>query len=237
MTEGLQIERAEHTLIVTADRGEENLYTTEMIDALCVAVDAAARDGLRFVRLRARGPVFCVGRERAGTTPLELRAEAALIVGVNETFRTTPLTVIAEVSGDAAGFGVGLVAAADVAIAGASARFWFPEVLGGLAPTIVISWLSKSVPYKIAYDLVTTGDPIDAKTARTLGLVTEVADDDAVEWAVDDRIKRLSDMSPGAIKEIKEFFVRTRGLDPGESAIASVEALALSAVRNRAEKA
>ena len=236
MAEGLHVERAEHTLIVTAQRGEENLYTGEMIDALADSVVDAARDDLRFVRLRARGPVFCVGRERAGKTPLELRAEAARIVRVNETLRITPLTVIAEVGGDAAGFGAGLVASADIAVASASARFWFPEILGGLAPSIVISWLSKSVPYKVAYDLVTTGEPVDAHAARSLGLVTEVADDDALEQVVDHRIKRLADMSPGAIKEIKEFFVRTRGLDPGNSAIASVEALALSAVRNRADK-
>jgi methylglutaconyl-CoA hydratase len=235
MAEGLHVERADHTLIATAEHGAENLFSSDMIDALSNAVEDAARDGLRFVRLRSRGPVFCVGRERAGKTPLELRAEAARIVRVNETLRTTPLTVIAEVHGDAAGFGAGLVASADVAVAAESARFWFPEILSGLAPSVVISWLAKAVPYKIAYDLVTTADVIDASEARALGLVTEVVPDGSLEAAVDDRIKRLADMSPGAIKEIKEFFVRVRGLGPSDSATASVDALALSATRVRAE--
>src|SRR5918999_2660570 len=235
MVEGLVLERDEITLVATAERGEENLYSSQMIDALSEAVESPARDGLRFVRLRSRSPVFCVGRERTGQTPLELRAEAARIVRLNETLRTTPLTVVAEVNGDAAGFGAGLVAAADIAISGSAARFWFPEILGGLAPSIVISWLSKTVPYKVAYDLVATGDPVDAHTAQRLGLVTEVVENGGVETAVDVRIKRLGDMSPGAIKEIKEFFVRIRGLDSGDSATASVEALALSAVRNRAD--
>lgn len=206
------------------------------IDALCDAVDEAARDGLRFVRIRSRGPVFCVGRDRAGKTALDLRSEAARIVRINETLTTTPLTVVAEISGDAAGFGVGLVAAADVAVAAESARFWFPEIAGGLAPTIVISWLAKTVPYKVAYDMVTTGDAIDARTARSLGFVTEVAGDDGVEAAVDGRLKRLSDASPGALREIKEFFVRVRDLGPTSSASASIDTLALSAVRNQAEK-
>ncbi len=236
MANGLHLERTDHTLIATAARGEENLFSGEMIDALSDALDAAAKDDLRFVRLRSDGPVFCVGRERAGRTPLELRAEAARIVRVNEAIRTTPLTVIAEVSGDAAGFGAGIVAAADIAVAAQSARFWFPEIQSGLAPSIVISWLSKTVPYKVAYDLVTTGEPIDAHQARALGLITEVVPDDAIQEAVDERIKRLADMSAGAIKEIKEFFVRTRSLDPASSAIASVETLALSAVRNRVDQ-
>jgi methylglutaconyl-CoA hydratase len=235
MAEGLHVERADHTLIATAEHGDENLFSAEMMDALSEAVEQAARDGLRFVRLRSKGPVFCVGRERVGKSPLELRAEAARIVRVNETLRTTPITVIAEVHGDAAGFGAGLVASADIAVAAESARFWFPEILGGLAPSIVISWLSKAVPYKIAYDLVTTADVVEAPQARALGLVTDVVTDDSLEAAVDDRIKRLADMSSGAIKEIKEFFVRIRGLDPQNSATASVEALALSATRNRSE--
>jgi enoyl-CoA hydratase/carnithine racemase len=121
-------------------------------------------------------------------------------------------------------------------VASQSARFWFPEILGGLAPSIVISGLSKTVPYKVAYELVTTGEPIDANQARALGLITDVVPDDAIQEAVDERIKRLADMSAGAIREIKEFFVRIRSLDPANSAIASVEALALSAVRNRADQ-
>ena len=235
MADGLHLERDDHTLIATAEHGDENLFSSEMIDALSDAVEDAAHDGLRFVRLRGRGPVFCVGRERSGQTPLELRAEAARIVRLNETLRTAPLTVIAEVHGDAAGFGAGLVASADIAVAAESARFWFPEILGGLAPSIVISWLSKAVPYKVAYDLVTTAEAVDATGARILGLVTDVVPDGSLEAAVDGRIKRLADMSPGAIKEIKEFFVHVRGLDPSASAAASVDALAMSATRIRSE--
>ena len=223
-------------MVATAQRGDQNLFSGEMIDALSDAVEEAARDGLRFVRIRARGSVFCVGRDRAGATPLELRDEAARIVRVNDTLRTTPLTVVAEVQGDAAGFGAGLVASADIAVAAESARFWFPEILGGLAPTIVISWLSKSIPYKVAFDMVTSGEPIGAREAERLGLVTAVEPMERLEASVDERLERLAGASAGAIREIKQFFVRTRGLDPAASSAAAIEALALSAVRNKVER-
>jgi methylglutaconyl-CoA hydratase len=186
--------------------------------------------------LRAEGPVFCVGRDRAGTTPIELRDEAARIVRVNETLRTTPVTVVAEVHGHAAGFGAGLVASADVAVAAADAQLWFPEISGGLAPSIVISWLAHTVPYKVAFDLVTTGRRVDAHEARDLGLVTDVVAADSLPRAVEARLEALRAMSPGGIKEIKEFFARVRGLDPANAARTAVEALALSAVRNKAEQ-
>ena len=236
MAAGLEVERSDDTVIITAASDDENLFSLEMIGALSDEIDAATVDGLRFARIRARGPVFCVGRERVGTTPLALRDEAALIVRANETLRTTPLTVIAEVHGDAAGFGMGVVASADIAIAADTARFWFPEILGGLAPSVVISWLSKTVPYKVAFHMVTTGDPVDAHEAKRLGLITDAVPAGELEAVVDHRLKRLRDMSPGGIKEIKEFFVRIRNLDPAQSSVSAVETLALSAVRNKAEK-
>jgi methylglutaconyl-CoA hydratase len=138
------------------------------------------------------------------------------------------------VHGDAAGFGTGLVAASDVAVAGEDARFWWPEILGGLAPSIVISWLAKMVPHKVAFDLVSTGDPIDAREAQRLGLVTEVVPTGLVEQTAHDRIKRLADMNPAALREIKEFFTRIRPFDPATAAASSVEALAFSAARLQA---
>ena len=111
--EGLAIEQRSATVVATIERGDQNSFSSEMIDALADAIDEATQDGsTRFVRIRARGPVFCVSRDRAGTTPEELRAEAERIVRINETLRTTPLISIAEVQGDAAGFGGGIVAAA-----------------------------------------------------------------------------------------------------------------------------
>jgi len=163
--EGLEIERQGAALVATVERGDQNSFTSEMIDTLADAIDGAAGDGsTRFVRIRARGPVFCVSRDRAGTTPEELRAEAGRIVRINETLRTTPLVSIAEAQGDAAGFGCGIVGACDIAVASEEARFWFPEIRMGLAPTVVISWASKLLPPKRAFDMVVTGEPISFST-------------------------------------------------------------------------
>jgi methylglutaconyl-CoA hydratase len=232
--EGLQFDRDGDSLIVTIDRGDENHFTGPMTQGVIDAVATAEAEDLRFIRLRAEGSVFCTGRERVARTPIELRAEAARIVRANESFRNSALTVLAEVQGDAAGFGTGLVAGADIAVASEDARFWWPEIVGGLAPTIVISWLAKLIPYKIAFDLVTGGRPIDARRAQELGLVTDVVPRDEVVARADERIKLLSEMSSEAIREIKQFFIRIRSLDPATAALTSVEALALSAARLQA---
>lgn len=232
MIEGLEIERQGATLVATVERGEQNSFSGEMIDALVDAIDDASADPTcRFVRLRARGSVFCLARDRKGSTPDELRDEAGRIVRINETLRTTPLVVIAEVNGDAAGFGCGLVGSSDIAVSSDAARFWFPEIRMGLAPTVVISWASKLLPPKRAFDMVVTGVPIDASTAATVGLITEAVPAEAVAPRVDERIAAMEALDAAGVREIKRFFTHVRSMDGPSAARASIDPLVLGSLR------
>lgn len=233
-TDGLAIERREATLLATIDHGDKNLFSVAMIEELSQQVRAAADDrALRFVRLRARGDVFCLGREgasREGPAPSAraVRAMAASIVGLNELLQTTPLIVIAEVQGDAAGFGAGLVGNADLAVAADSTRISAPEVLSGYAPTVVIGWLAHAVPRKRAFDIVATGAWVDSESALRDGLITEAVPADRLETRVDERVDELSALDAAALRDIKSFFARTRAMDPANAAAASIDALALA---------
>src|SRR3954471_5802334 len=104
-------------LEVVIDRPPDNLLTV----GLCAELTELLLNpppGAHVLRLRAAGEVFCLGRERAGTTPAELRAETRTLVSLHRALRDTPLVTVAEVNGDAAGFGVGGLAALDLAWAG-----------------------------------------------------------------------------------------------------------------------
>lgn len=237
-TEGLTIERREATLLVTADNGEENLFSVAMVKELSDELAAAASEpDLRFVRLRSRGDVFCLGREGASgeatPAPRDVQAVAAAIVGLNERLQTTPLVVVAEVQGDAAGFGAGLVGNADLAVAAEGARFSFPEILAGYAPTIVIGWLTRTIARKRAFEMVATGAWVDAKTALRDGLITEVVPDERLETRVDERIGELAAVDAIALRDAKGFFSHTRAMDPASAAAASIDSLAV-AVAGRA---
>lgn len=230
--DGLRLETSGPTLSATIDAGEGNLFSREMMDALVDAVGEAGRsEDLRFVRLRAEGEAFCMGRAKGGTTPDELRGMARRIATVNETLRTTPLTVIAEVNGPAAGFGVGMVGASDIAVASTTATFAFPEIKAGFAPAVVISWAKFMLPPRLLYDMVSTGDPIDAGGALAAGLVTELVAPDALPGRVDERIARLEQVDAFALREMKRFLVFTRAMDPATAALASTDTLVFSGLR------
>jgi methylglutaconyl-CoA hydratase len=232
--EGLAIERDGATLLVTIDNGEKNLFTPAMVGELSGEIRAAAAGpDLRFVRLRARGDVFCLGRPGASRegprpAPRAVQAVAGAIVDLNELLQTTPLTVVAEVQGDAAGLGVGLVGSADLAVAAERARFSFPEILTGYAPAVVMGWLPHALPRKRAFDMVATGTWVDAETALRDGLVTEVVAGDRLEARVDERIAELEALDATALRDVKSFLARTRAMDPASAAATSVDALALA---------
>jgi methylglutaconyl-CoA hydratase len=233
-TDGLTIEPRGSTLTVTVDNGEQNLFSHAMIEELSDQLRAAAEDPeLRFARLGAQGEVFCLGREGAagdGAPPSgrAVRAMAASIVELNELLQTTPLIVIAEVHGDAAGFGAGLVGNADLAIAAEAARLRVPEILSGYAPTVVIGWLARAIPRKRAFEMVATGAWVDAEALLRDGLITEVVADDRLGPRVDERISELEALDATALRDVKAFFSRTRAMDPASAAAASIDALALA---------
>lgn len=235
---GLAFERRDATLLVTVDHGERNLFSVAMVKRLSDEIRAAeAEAGLRFVRLRASGDVFCLGREGAdGGAPPSSRAVrdvAAAIVELNERLQTTPLIVVAEVNGDAAGFGAGLVGNADVAVAAAGARFSFPEILAGYAPTIVIAWLPHAIPRKRAFEMASTGVWVDADTALRDALITEAVPADRLDARVDARIAELAALDADALRDVKRFLSATRGMDPPSAAAASIDALALTVTGRR----
>jgi methylglutaconyl-CoA hydratase len=232
--EPLRLSREGAVLLADIDRPPSNMFDGAMIEALTEEVRAAeSSPGLRFLRLRAEGDAFCLGRDPEGSSPVELRAVAARITALNLELRRSPLIVVAEVQGDAAGFGAGIVACADVAIAADSAEFWFPELGAGLPPSIVISWLAKLVPRKVAFDLVTSGRRFPADEARDLGLVTDVAPAADLADAVDARLQQLGELDPTSLRDVKRMVSQAIRSDEDDAPGWATDALAVAALRLR----
>lgn len=187
------------------DNGPDNLVTVQTCEALTAYLHDPPPDAHVLV-LAADGPVFCLGRERRATTAAELRAEVGALVALNRALADSRLVTVAQVHGDAAGYGVGLAALCDLAVAAPSARFWFPEVEMDLAPAVVLAWLPRVVGRQQAFRLTATGRKIGAAEAAALGLVTLVAPSDAaLATTARDEIAHLTKHSRRVHGEIKTF--------------------------------
>ena len=231
--EGLRSQLDDGVLEVVIDRGDQNIFSLAMCDHLR-ALLTDPPDGAHVLRLRAEGPTFCMGRDRAGETVAELRAETATIIALNQALSSSPLVTVAEVGGDAAGYGVGLAALCDVSIAAPSARFSFPEVSIDLAPSVVLTWLPRLVGRKQAFFLAATGDQVEARRAAELGLLTEVsATDEGLPELVSARIAGLKRWSPRVHAQISEFLLATEDLTESQAYGLAAERLVTGSLERR----
>ncbi|EKV27710.1 Enoyl-CoA hydratase [Caenispirillum salinarum AK4] len=119
-----------------------------------------------------------------------------------------PVPVIAAVNGFALGGGMELAMHADIIIAGRSAKFGQPEVKVGIMPGAGgTQRLTRAVGKFRAMRLCLTGEVIDAEEAYGMGLVSRVVEDDQVMATALDTAKRLSELPPIALAQIKEVIL------------------------------
>ncbi|VVN65486.1 enoyl-CoA hydratase/isomerase family protein [Pseudomonas fluorescens] len=145
--------------------------------------DADADPSVRVVIVTGAGRGFCAGadtREFKVLTPDNqslVERRAALTTELQGLVKRMSKPVIAAVNGYAMGGGSGLALSCDLALAGESARFGYPEVKHGIVAAIVMAGLVEHVGRKAAFDLVATGRTLDAHEARQLGMINRVVAD------------------------------------------------------------
>jgi len=152
------------------------LYTQDLLDLAKVLTTCAADGDLRALIITGRNNTFCGGRIGAKglTRASDVAEDLNAILRVNTALNSLSVPVIVAVEGQAFGFGFGMTAQVDYAIAADNAVFSLPEMSHGLPPLIVFTYLFRFVPYKRAFELAVTSRPISAKEASDAGILTEV---------------------------------------------------------------
>lgn len=125
--------------------------------------------------------------------------------------------VIAQVHGVAAANGAGLVAAADLAVAGESARLGLTAINVGLNCVGPVIPVTRSVGRKKALELLFYGDLISAKEALDMGLINKVVPDADLDKETRDWGAILAQKSPVALQIAKKAFYSAADLDYGKS--------------------
>ena len=193
MSELVLIERdaygIEGVVRLTLNRPEAfNALSEAMLEALEHALQEVAASDARVVVLAGEGRAFCAGHDLK-----EMRAEPALdyyrelfarCSRMMLTIQRMPQPVIARVHGIATAAGCQLVAMCDLAVASSEARFAVSGVNLGLFCATPSVPLSRNVSRKAAFEMLVTGEFIDAATARERGLVNRVASPGELDNAI-----------------------------------------------------
>jgi enoyl-CoA hydratase/carnithine racemase len=206
---GVIVERSGDVLSFVLDNPEHgNEVTGAMFDVMLAELRAeAVRPRARVLRVRARGKVFCTGRERAGRNIATVRLESQRVLEFKRALRTSPLISIAEVHGDTFGFGFGLAIVCDFVLVAKHASLGFPEMHHGLAPSAIMSYLGEYLLPRHAFPLVLFGDPIDAEHALEIGLISQVCAADRLSADAETLVRRILQLDENASRRCKEFFL------------------------------
>lgn len=193
-----------------------NALSDAMLAALQAQIDALAENrATRAVILRGAGKVFCAGHDlkemtagrqaedggKAYFADLFTRC-ARVMTGLSR----IPQPVIAEVHGIATAAGCQLVASCDMAVAAEGTRFGVNGVNIGLFCSTPMVALSRNIPRKHAFEMLTTGQFIEADRAQALGLVNRVVPHDDLQAATRELADAVAAKLGAAVKIGKRAF-------------------------------
>lgn len=207
----LEIRGGEARLTLCRPNSGNALRMQDIVEARAAITDAGKTAGVRVLRIRAEGDVFCAGRAHEPSMQPDNLPEAlqtVLVQPILELYASLyalDITSIAEVQGDAHGLGCGLVAACDLAVATNAARFSLPEMQKNLPPTLALSALGPKVHPKAVAHLVLGALTLDAAGALAAGLVGEIVIADALATRVDEIVRGLVSYHALAIKTVKRY--------------------------------
>lgn len=163
-----------------------NALSEALMTALQTELDALAQDdSVRVVVIAAAGKAFCAGHDL-----VEMRASPSLnyyqelfkqCARVMMNVQRLPVPVIARVHGVATAAGCQLVAMCDLAVASSNAKFAVSGVNLGLFCSTPGVALARNLGRKAAFEMLVTGEFIDAQKAQAEGLINRVAEPDQLD--------------------------------------------------------
>ena len=193
-----------------------NALSDAMLAALQSELDEiAATPTIRAVIIKGVGKAFCAGHDlkemtagrqaedggRAYFKDLFDRCAAMML-----TIQRMPQPVIAQTHGIATAAGCQLVATCDMAVAAEGTRFGVNGVNIGLFCSTPMVALSRNIPRKQAFEMLTTGQFIQADKAEALGLINKVVPADQLDVATLDLAETIAGKLAAAVKIGKQAF-------------------------------
>jgi enoyl-CoA hydratase/carnithine racemase len=190
-----------------------NSLSEAMLAALQTELDLLATDdSVRVLVIGASGKAFCAGHDlkemRAAPSLAYYEKLFAQCARMMLSIQRLPVPVIAKVQGIATAAGCQLVAMCDLAVATNHSRFAVSGVNLGLFCSTPSVALSRNVPRKTAFEMLVTGDFIDAAQAQARGLVNRVVPGDELDAEVDRLCATITAKPRVAIALGKQLFYR-----------------------------
>ena len=195
-----------------------NVLSDDLLNTLQEELDSVGKSkNIRCVIISGAGNGFCAGHDLKEMTNKRQNPDGGvayfrdLFVRCSKmmtTIRSLPQPVIAQVHGIATAAGCQLVASCDLAVADDSARFGVNGVNIGLFCSTPMVALTRAVGRKRAFEMLVTGQFIEAKEAKEIGLINKISEIGQLEKTTNELALQITSKLGDAVKIGKEAFYK-----------------------------
>lgn len=233
----LTVTKTQGIAILTLNRPEKrNALTAELIDAFSQTLKTLSTEKIHAVIVKGAGGYFCSGNDIKAMQEISMggkeenQQDAQSLANLIYQFYTLPIPTIVLAEGVVLGGGMGLVAAADIAIAATETIFGLPEVSIGLTPSIISPYIISAIGERLAPYYFFTGKRFSATEAERIGLINHMVPADTLLEAGMALAETIGSHSPAAIKAAKEL-IRHISREPITAGLAHKTAEHLADIR------
>jgi len=224
----IRLDHARGITTITLDSPHNrNALSTQLMRELLAALDDAGSDpDVRVVVLDHTGPVFSSGADLSETAAAASTGDmpANILGDILAAVVSCPKPVIAAVRGSARAGGVGLIAAADLAVCAETATFAFSEVRIGVIPALISATVLPRLAPRAAAELYLTGEIFDGTRAAGIGLVSTAVTVEKVDTVVRSWCSSLVRGAPNAVAATKRLLSQKPAIaDIDDLAVLSLE--------------
>ncbi len=188
-----------------------NVLSANMLHALIQTLEEIAHDDhIRVIILAANGPAFCAGHDlKEMKAHINIEYQRSLFELCSDLMMRIirmPQPIIAKVNGIATAAGCQLVAMCDLAVASKQAKFAVSGINVGLFCATPAVALTRNIGRKQAFEMLVTGDFIDAEKAEKWGLINHAVAADELEETTLNLAQKIAAKAPLAIRYGKGLF-------------------------------
>jgi enoyl-CoA hydratase/carnithine racemase len=239
--ENLIVEDALPAAVITLNRPDKlNALSLALMRELTTELERQGeRDEVAVIVIRGAGRAFSAGHDLKELVDRSLEEQRTLFKACERLMAVVqgvPQPVIASVHGIATAAGCQLVAACDLAVASADARFATNGIRNGIFCYTPMVPVSRAIGRKRALEMVLTGNFIDAETAEKWGLINRVVPADRLDTTVMELANQIGSLSPIAVRTGKAAFYQQIDLPQEAAYDLMTEAIACNVLTEDAQE-
>lgn len=225
--EQILFEKKEGVATLTLNRPPLNILNIAMMREMNEALEKLEDDAdTKLLVIAAQGKAFSAGVDIKDHTPDKVEEMIELFHGIFRRLLSLEIPTLAVVQGACLGGGCELASFCDFVLASEEATFGQPEIKVGVFPPIAVVLFPYLMGQRKTFELLLTGEVVDAREAERIGLVTRVLPPEELGRAMEELVAKLVGLSGVVLRLTKRAIYEAAALPFGK-AVEHIERLYL----------